>query len=390
MTEHVYHGTFLDPATLEAREGWLRVQAGRIVALEQNAPQSAEATDLPGVVLPGLIDAHVHLTFSGELDPGGTLQAETQNEVVLRAVRNLQAHLAAGVTTVRDLGGPYGLSIDLARAREDGRLEGTRVVPSGQNITMTGGHGHAFGREADGPDEIRKAARSELKRGARVIKFMATGGVLTPGVAAGAEALTEAELRAGVEEAHKAGVLTATHAQGLAGIKNSLRAGIDTIEHGAFDDWDDEAFTLFADPAQPRWLVPTLAAPSGILSGDGRLPDWMITKTRPVGERHRANIAAAFAAGVKLAAGTDAGTPLNPHGGLAHELRLMHEIGIPLDAIFWAVSSNAAAALGLSGVIGSFAPGAAADFVAVDGDPLVEVSAYGRPLAVVSAGARVH
>lgn len=390
MAEQTYHGTFLDPATLDARERWLRVKAGVIVAFEKQAPRGAEVTELPGVVLPGLIDAHVHLTFSGELDPVGTLQAETQNEVVLRALSNLQAHLAAGVTTVRDLGGPYGLSIDLARARDAGRLQGTRIVPSGHNITMTGGHGYAFGREADGPDEIRKAARNELKRGARVIKFMATGGVLTPGVAAGAEALTEAELRAGVEEARKAGVLTATHAQGLAGIKNSLRAGIDTIEHGAFDEWDDEAFTLFADSAQPRWLVPTLAAPAGILSGAGRLPDWMIAKTRPVGEKHRANIAAAFAAGVKLAAGTDAGTPLNPHGGLARELELMHEVGISLDEIFRAVSSNAAAALGLSGLIGSFAAGAAADLVAVDGDPLNDVAAYGRPLAIVSAGVRLR
>jgi imidazolonepropionase-like amidohydrolase len=390
MSEQIFHATFLDPADLQLREGWLHVHNGKISALEHSAPAGGTITELPGVVIPGLIDAHIHVTFSGEHDPVGTLKAETQNEVVLRSIRNLQAHLQAGVTTVRDLGGPFGVSVDLARAVANGLLSGPRIVPSGHNITMTGGHGHAFGREADGPDAVRQAARSELKAGARVVKFMATGGVLTPGVAAGAEAMTEAELRAGAEEAHKAGVLTSTHAQGLAGIKNALRAGIDTIEHGAFDNWDDEAFTLFKDPVRPRWLVPTLAAPDGILSGEGFLPGWMIEKTRPVGERHRANITEAFRAGVTLAAGTDAGTPLNPHGGLPRELELMFEVGIPLDAILIAVSTNAAAAVGLAGQIGSFAAGAAADLVALDGDPLSDVTAYARPLAVVTGGRRVR
>jgi imidazolonepropionase-like amidohydrolase len=390
MSEQIFHATFLDPADLQLREGWLHVHNGKISALEHSAPAGGTITELPGVVIPGLIDAHIHVTFSVEHDPVGTLKAETQNEVVLRSIRNLQAHLQAGVTTVRDLGGPFGVSVDLARAVANGLLSGPRIVPSGHNITMTGGHGHAFGREADGPDAVRQAARSELKAGARVVKFMATGGVLTPGVAAGAEAMTEAELRAGAEEAHKAGVLTSTHAQGLAGIKNALRAGIDTIEHGAFDNWDDEALTLFKDRVRPRWLVPTLAAPDGILSGEGFLPGWMIEKTRPVGERHRANITEAFRAGVTLAAGTDAGTPLNPHGGLPRELELMFEVGIPLDAILIAVSTNAAAAVGLAGQTGSFAAGAAADLVALDGDPLSDVTAYARPLAVVTGGRRVR
>lgn len=390
MSDTIYHGTFLDPDDPTPREGWLRVRDGRIVALDRAAPDGGAAVvELPGTVLPGLIDAHVHLSLDGGADPNGQLQRETQNETVLRAVRHMEAHLRAGVTTIRDLGGPYGLSIDVARAVADGRLRGPRVVACGHNITMTGGHGHAFGREADGPDAVRAAARDELKRGAQVLKFMATGGVLTPGVAAGAEAMTEAEMRAGVEEAHKAGKLTATHAQGLAGIKNALRAGIDTIEHGAFDRWDDEALGLMTDGAQRRWLVPTLAAPDGILGGEGRVPAWVIEKTRPIGERHRANVAEAYRAGVTLASGTDAGTPLNPHGGLPRELELMHEVGIPLDAVLASVTRGAAEALGLGGTIGSLAEGAAADLVALDGDPLQDVGAYARPLAVVSAGARV-
>lgn len=390
MKNHTYQGVFLDPETGSATEGWLVTENGMIVGLDNSQPGGASSvTRLPGTVVPGMIDSHVHLSFSGEGDPIGTLQAESQNQAVMRSIRNLGAHLRAGITTVRDLGGPYNLSVDLARAVEADLLTGPRIVPSGHNITMTGGHGHSFGREADGPDEVRKAARAEIKSGARVIKFMATGGILTAGVAAGAEAMTEAEMRAGVEEAHKAGLMTATHAQGLAGVKNALRAGIDTIEHGAFDTFDDEAFQLFADRERPRWLVPTLAAPAGILNHADELPAWMIDKTRSVAEKHRANVMAAFNSGVRIAAGTDAGTPFNPHGGLPTELALMHAAGMSTADVFRSVTTEAAAAVGLAGRIGTFAAGAAADLVALDGDPLQDVGAWARPLAVVSRGVQV-
>ncbi len=391
MSDPLYAGTFLGPDDPVARRGWLRVRDGTIVELVHEPPADAgTATELPGVTMPGLIDAHVHLCMDGGADPTGRLLAASRNRTVLDALSHMRAQLDAGVTTVRDLGGPYGLSIDLAAAVEDGTLEGPRVVASGRNVTMTGGHGHFLGVEADGPDAVRRAVREELKAGAGVLKFMATGGVLTRGVRAGAEQLTEDELRAGAEEAHKADRRTATHAQGLGGIKNALRAGIDTIEHGAFDRWDDEAFTLLTDRAQPRWLVPTLAAPDGILAGEGRVPEWVIEKTRPIGVRHRANIAEAYRAGVTLAAGTDAGTPLNPHGGLPRELELMHEVGVSLADVFQAVTRNAAAALDLEGRIGSLAPGAVADLVSLDGDPSADVGAYARPLAVIGAGRRLR
>jgi imidazolonepropionase-like amidohydrolase len=391
MPQTLYAGTFLDPADGAARPGWLRVENGRIARLHREAPADADGAEtLPGVTMPGLIDAHVHLCMDGGADPTGRLRTNGQNRTVLDALDHMRAHLDAGVTTVRDLGGPYGLSIDLAAEVAAGRLLGPRIVASGHNVTMTGGHGHFLGVEADGPDAVRRAVRGEIKAGARVLKFMATGGVLTQGVRAGAEQYTEAELRAGIEEAHKAERRTATHAQGLSGIKNALRAGIDTVEHGAFDRWDDEAFELLTDSRQPRWLVATLAAPDGILKGEGRVPAWAIEKTRPIGERHRANVAEAFRAGVTLAAGTDAGTPLNPHGGLSRELELMHEVGVTLDAVLASVTRHAAAALDLEGEIGTLADGAAADLVSLDGDPTRDVGAYARPLAVVVAGARLR
>lgn len=385
----VFHGTFVDPLEGAAREGWLHVADGRVVALEDRAPAAgAETVELDGWVIPGLVDAHIHLSLDGGADPSTRLQAERPVDTVVRAVEHLRAHLRGGVTTVRDLGGPGTLAIDLARAVEDGRLEGPTVVACGRNITMTGGHAHAFGIEADGPDAVRRAARGQLQAGARVLKFMATGGVLTPGVTAGAEALTEAELRAGIEEAHKAGKRTATHAQGLAGIKNALRAGIDTLEHGAFDAWDEEALALMTAGPRPVWLVPTLAAPDGILSGEGRVPAWAVAKTRPIAERHRANALEAYRAGVPVAAGTDAGTPLNPHGNLPRELELLAEIGLPPVAVLQAATSRAAAALDMEGEVGSLRPGARADLVVLGADPLRDVKAYRTVRAVFKGGRR--
>ena len=377
------------PLEAAAREGWLHVADGRIVALEDRAPAAgAEVVELDGWVVPGLVDAHIHLSLDGGTDPSARLQAERPTDTVVRALEHLRAHLRAGITTVRDLGGPGTLAIDLARAVEDGRIEGPTVVACGRNITMTGGHAHAFGIEADGPDAVRRAARGQLQAGARVLKFMATGGVLTPGVTAGAEALTEAELRAGIEEAHKAGKRTATHAQGLAGIKNALRAGIDTLEHGAFDAWDEEALGIMTAGPRPVWLVPTLAAPDGILAGEGRVPAWAVAKTRPIAERHRANALEAYRAGVRIAAGTDAGTPLNPHGNLPRELELLADIGLPLAAVLQAATGQAAAALDLDGEVGSLRPGARADLVVLGADPLRDARAYRAVREVFKGGRR--
>jgi len=380
----VYHGTFIFPETGERKTGRLGVEAGRVVSFREAAAKAGDEM-LAGFVTPGLIDAHVHLLMDGGADPVGALRAASGVQRVLQAQAHMRQQLTAGVTAVRDLGGPDGVAVALAAAVSAGQVIGPHIVSSGRNLTMTGGHGHFLGTEADGADTVRAAARAELKAGAHVLKFMATGGVLTQGVRAGAEAFTEAELRAGVEEAHKADKRTAAHAQGLAGIKNALRAGIDTIEHGAFDTWDDEALELL----QSRWLVPTLAAPDGILSGKGTLPAWMIEKTEPVAAKHRENTATAQQAGVRIAAGTDSGTPFNPHGNLPRELELLHSVGLSLTEVLQAATTVAAEALDLTGQVGTLNPGAWADFVVWQHDPLDEISTYLNPLTVVCRGRRV-
>ena len=391
-----YYGTFIFPETGQRSTGRLTVGEGRIVSFEEARAQKGD-TELSGTLTPGLIDAHVHLLLNAGANPVAHLLGLSLTERVLMAQAHMKAQLEAGVTTVRDLGGPDNIAVDLGRAVMAGRLTGPRVQSSGRNLTMTGGHGHALGLEVDGPDAVRRAARGELKAGAQVIKFMATGGVLTPNVRAGATALNEDEMRAGVEAAHNADKRTAAHAQGLAGIKNALRAGVDTIEHGAFDRWDDDALALL----ETRFLVPTLAAPDGILSGDSsggkgdergneRVPDWVLEKTRPIAERHRANTTEAYRAGVPVVAGTDAGTPFNPHGNLPKELALLAEVGLsPLD-VLRAATTVAADALHLAGQVGTLRPGAFADLVAWDGDPLEGVSAYARPRAVVVGGKVKH
>ena len=207
---------------------------------------------------------------------------------------------------------------------------------------------------------------------------------MTPGVKAGAEMFDEEEMRAGVREAEKRGAVSAAHAQGLAGIKNAVRAGVRTIEHGAFDAWDEEVSELMK--RQGTVLVPTLAAPDGILQGEGKAPDFMLQKTRPIAERHRANTLEAYRAGVPVAAGTDAGTPPNPHPNLARELALLAEVGLEPPDVLRAATVVAARALGREHERGRLAPGFVADLAALDGNPLASPAAYARPLATVARG----
>ncbi len=380
-------GTFVFPETGEVNTGALVVEEGRVVAFEKKAPAKGERVALSGFVVPGLIDAHVHLSFSGGPDPVAEMEAEPKEATLLRAAGYLRAYLKAGVTAVRDLGSRDGMAVGLAYAVEKGLIPGPRVVAAGLVLTPTGGHGHRHGVEVDGPDAVRRAARGEFKRGARALKLMATGGVMTPGVEAGAPMFEEEELRAGAREAEKRGAPSAAHAQGLFGIKAALRAGVKTIEHGAFDRWDEEAFRLFKQKS--ALLVPTLAAPDGILRGEG-VPAFMVEKTKKIAERHRENTLEAWRAGVTIAAGTDAGTPHNPHPNLARELELLAALGVPLEDVLRAATVHAARALGMEGAIGTLEPGAWADLAVLGENPLRTARAYRRVEAVFKAGTPLH
>jgi imidazolonepropionase-like amidohydrolase len=265
-----------------------------------------------------------------------------------------------------------------------GEFPGPRLLCAGKLITMTGGHGWPIGRQADGADEVRKAVREQLRAGADVIKLMATGGVLTPGVEPGAAQLTEDELRAGIEEAHRADRRTASHAQGTTGVKNAIRAGIDSIEHGIY--LDDEAVEMMRDRGVV--LVPTLAAPYQIVvAGEARgIPAYAVEKSRRVMEAHFDSFKRAVAAGVTIAAGNDGGTPFNPAHDLVTELRLMITHGMSAVEALRTAGHGSAVALGLADEIGTVQAGKQADLLVVDGDPLADIAALGWPWLVIKGG----
>jgi imidazolonepropionase-like amidohydrolase len=296
--------------------------------------------------------------------------------------------LRSGVTTVRDCGAADGIAIALAGAVADGLLPGPRIIAAGRVITMTGGHGYFIGREVDGPDAVRRAVRTEMKGGAHFIKAMATGGVLTPGVEPDHVGLTQEELLAVARTAHESGRRTACHAIGGRGIKNALRAGIDSIEHGYH--LDDEALQLTIDGG--AFLVPTLVAIESITANasSGEMPDWVIRKAEAESEAHRASFAAAVACGVVIAAGTDAGTPYNPHRDLARELRLMVEYGMSPAQAITAATANAARNLGVDHLVGTVDVGKQADLILVSGDPTDDIRRLEEVPLVMQSGRVVH
>ena len=337
-----------------------------------------------GTVLPGLINCHVHLTADGAPDLLAQAAGDTVPLATLRAAHSAGETLQSGVTTVRDCGAADDVVVELAKAIDRGLVPGPRIQAAGRVITMTGGHGHFIGREADGPDEVRKATRAEIKAGAAVIKVMATGGVLTPGVSPTQTALLPEELAVVAQEAHNSGRRVTTHAIGRSGIHNALLSGIDSIEHGFY--LDDELLEIAV--AQGTFLVPTILAVDGIVRNGhaSGIPEWVVDKAEREAAKQRESFAAAVSSGMRIAAGTDAGTPFNAHGDLARELALMVEHGLSSMQTLVAATRGAAENLGMSHEIGTLEVGKLADLIVVDGDPVADITATGRVVLVVKNG----
>lgn len=362
------------------------VEKGLIAAVvdDARAPRGRRM-DLAGhTLLPGLINCHVHLCLGGEADPVRPLREEPLATTAIKALVRARQTAEAGVTTVRDLGGREYVEIAVRRAIQDRLIDGPRIVAAGRPVCMTGGHGHWLAREADGPDDARRAVREQLKAGADVIKIIATGGVMTPGVEPGSPQLTLEEMRAAIEEAGRAGRRTAAHAMAATGIRDAIAAGITSIEHGIYLTEEIVAHMR----RDGTFLVPTLNAPAAIAAGGlaAGIPDFMVRKSELVVPPHVASFRLAHRSGVRIAAGADSGTPLNFHGSLLPELSLMVKYGMtPLEAIR-AATTTAADCLGLGDTVGRVAPGHAADLIAVAGDPAERIEALGEPRLVLVGG----
>jgi imidazolonepropionase-like amidohydrolase len=351
------------------------VEKGVITAVVEDArAPRGNGVDLAGhTLLPGLINSHVHLCLGAEADPARAMREEPLALTAIKALLRARETARAGVTTVRDLGGREYAELAARRAIQEGLIDGPRIVAAGRPVCMTGGHGHWLGREADGPDDARKAVREQLKAGADVIKIIATGGVLTPGVEPGSPQMTLEEMRAAIQEASRAGRRTAAHAMAATGISEAIDAGITSIEHGVFLTEEIVAHMR----RDGTFLVPTLNAPTAIAAGGlaAGIPQFMVRKSEQVVPAHVASFQLAHRAGVRIAAGADSGTPLNFHGSLLPELALMVKYGMtPLEAIRSA-TVTAADCLGLGEVTGRVAPGYAADLIAVAGDPAERIDA---------------
>lgn len=366
--------------------GVLLIEDGRIAAIagpEATIPSDALALEAP-CVIPGLINAHVHLEMSGEPETMTIFVLTTPIQRAFVCADNARKTLESGVTTVRDVGGTEKIAMELRDAISAKKAVGPAIVAAGRPITMTGGHGYFVGREADGADDVRKAVREQRKDGAQCIKFIATGGVLTKGAVPGTSQLSEAELRAGIEEAHKHGMKTAAHAIGTEGIKNAIRAGIDSIEHGHLIDEEGVALLVKNGAA----LVPTLAAVDRIVEAgaDVGMPAFVIEKARVIAQVARENLVRARAAGALFVAGSDAGTPFNRHEDFAHEFELMQSwLGMSAIDVVAAATVQAGRLLDIDR--GTLEPGAIADVVLLGADIDSDRRAFRDPLAVIKDGA---
>jgi imidazolonepropionase-like amidohydrolase len=350
------------------------------------APAGARVIDLRNqFVLPGLIDMHVHLYSEG--DPMLARvegQRRDYEDNVLIAARHARMTLEAGFTTVRDLGGTARGIVTLRDFINAGELPGPTIVPAGRMVSVSSGHGDVNGlnrqstrvgdEEADnvcnGPDDCREAVRNQIRQGAEVIKFAATGGVGSDVAGGLARQMFEDEMRAVIETSKSFGRRTAAHAHGKDGIDTALRAGVDSIEHGSFID--DQTIALFKE--RGAYLVPTMMAPIAALdqARRGDRPPASLAKAEEAAVAMLESHKRAFKAGVKVAFGTDSG--VSKHAINAQEFKLMVDAGMAPSAAIQAATVNAADLLGRSAEIGTIEKGKAADIIAVAGNPVDDVT----------------
>lgn len=366
---------------------------------EITIPPKAKVMDLSGAtVLPGLIDLHTHLGARADRYDEIYNFKDTPFHSAFAGVINARKTLEAGFTTVRDVGSWPFLAVDLRNSISEGFIPGPRIVAAGPGISITGGHGDLnnyapqvrvmmFPEQrdygiADGVDQVRQTIRGQVKYGVDAIKILATGGVLSKGTNPGAAQYTLEELKAAADEAHTHGRTIAAHAHGAQGIKNAIRAGIDTIEHASFID--EEGIRLAKEHG--TFLVMDIYNDDYILGKaiEFKIPQEFIDKEKLVGRTQRENFEKAFRAGAKMAFGSDSG--VYPHGDNGKQFFYMVKFGMTPAQAIRAATAVSAAAIKRDKDVGTIEVGKFADIIAVDADPLKDVTTMEKVSFVMKGG----
>jgi imidazolonepropionase-like amidohydrolase len=374
------------------------VDDGRIAAVEPGAapaPEGCQVLEAPGgTVLPGLIDAHVHLCADGT---DGTLEriGEPSQDAMMAVIeQSLRRHLAAGVTAVRDLGDRRFAVLDWRSSARSGRGVYPAVVAAGRPITSVGGHCANMGGEAAGAGQLRAAVRERAGRGVDVVKIMTSGGFSTTGTQVMLCQFTLDEVRVVVEAAHAAGLPVTAHAHGLPAVHMAMAAGADGIEHCSFltDTGVSQSEQDLARLAQAGTAVcPTLGITGPMTptpNAAALLARHQMTMEQVVEMRKR-RAGQMHAAGVRIVAGTDGGiSAAKPHGLLPVSAAFLVDGGVNTIAALASATALAAAACGLGDSKGRLRAGYDADLLVVDGDPVADIGALARPVTVFAAGRR--